>query len=166
MAEHVGVRKFQSFLVQVREMLEDNGVFFLQIAGLRQAWQWEDFIWGLFMDQYIFPGADASCPLNFVIFQLELAGFEVQGVETIGVHYSKTIHHWYNNWIQPETQKEMIDRYGRTAKIWNIFLAWSTIIARQGSSTCYQLVCHKNLNHFDRTKFFHGETALTSLKQY
>ena len=166
MAEHVGVRKFQTFLVQVREMLEDNGVFFLQIAGLRQAWQWEDFIWGLFMDQYIFPGADASCPLNWVVYQLELAGFEVQGVETIGVHYSRTINHWYNNWMRPDTQKTMCERYGRTAKIWNIFLAWSTIIARQGNSTCYQLVCHKNLNQYDRTKFFQGESVAVSLKQY
>ena len=47
MAEHVGVRKFQSFLAQVRDMLEDDGIFFLQIAGLRQTWQWEGFISGL-----------------------------------------------------------------------------------------------------------------------
>ena len=36
MAEHVGVRKFQSFLAQVLDMLEDDGIFFIQIAGLRQ----------------------------------------------------------------------------------------------------------------------------------
>lgn len=57
MAEHVGVRKFQEFLVQVREMLEDDGIFYLQIAGLRRAWQYEDFTWGLFMAKYVFPGA-------------------------------------------------------------------------------------------------------------
>ncbi|RUP44742.1 hypothetical protein BC936DRAFT_149063 [Jimgerdemannia flammicorona] len=36
MAEHVGIRKFQEFLLQVRDMLEDDGLFFLQIAGLRK----------------------------------------------------------------------------------------------------------------------------------
>ena len=36
MAEHVRVGKFQSFLAQVRDMLEDDGIFFIQIAGLRQ----------------------------------------------------------------------------------------------------------------------------------
>ena len=41
------MRKFQSFLAQVRGMLEDDGIFFLQIAGLRQTWQWEGFISGL-----------------------------------------------------------------------------------------------------------------------
>ena len=47
MAEHVGVRKFQEFLLQVKDLLEDDGLFFLQIAGLRRAWQYEDLIWGV-----------------------------------------------------------------------------------------------------------------------
>jgi 2-polyprenyl-3-methyl-5-hydroxy-6-metoxy-1,4-benzoquinol methylase len=47
MAEHVGVLRFTTFLQQVREMLEDDGLFFLQIAGLRRAWQYEDLQWGV-----------------------------------------------------------------------------------------------------------------------
>jgi cyclopropane fatty-acyl-phospholipid synthase-like methyltransferase len=77
MAEHVGIRNFQKFLLQVRHMLEDDGIFYLQIAGLRRPWQYEDLVWGLFMGKYIFPGADASCPLAFVVSQAERAGFEV-----------------------------------------------------------------------------------------
>ena len=154
MAEHVGVRNFQAFLAQVKDMLEDEGIFFLQIAGLRRAWQWEDFIWGLFMAKYIFPGADASCPLGWVVTELEKAGFEVHSTETIGVHYSLTIRRWYENWIKPENQKVMREKYGRIVLIWNIFLAWSTIVARQGNSTCTQLVCHKNLNVYDRLNLF------------
>jgi sphingolipid C9-methyltransferase len=47
MAEHVGVLRFSTFLHQVREMLEDDGIFFMQIAGLRRAWQYEDLQWGV-----------------------------------------------------------------------------------------------------------------------
>ena len=47
MAEHVGVVRFTTFLDQVRGMLEDDGLFFLQIAGLRRAWQYEDLQWGV-----------------------------------------------------------------------------------------------------------------------
>lgn len=154
MAEHVGVKNFQSFLAQVRDMLEDDGIFFLQIAGLRRTWQWEDFIWGLFMAKYIFPGADASCPLGWIVTELERAGFEIHSSETIGVHYSLTINRWYDNWMKPANQAAMTEKYGRIVRIWNIFLAWSTIIARQGNSTCTQLVCHKNLNVYDRLKLF------------
>ncbi|KAJ2708509.1 hypothetical protein H4R19_004708 [Coemansia spiralis] len=150
MAEHVGVRKFNEFLMQVRDMLEDDGLFYLQIAGLRGAWQYEDFSWGLFMAKYIFPGADASCPLNWVVAQLEGAGFEVRSVDTIGVHYSATLARWYENWLV--NREKIVEKYGkRWFRIWEIFLAWSIIIARQGSSTCYQIVAHKNRNDFDRS---------------
>ncbi|KAJ3108530.1 hypothetical protein HDU97_000812 [Phlyctochytrium planicorne] len=153
MAEHVGVRKFQEFMHQVKDLLEDDGLFFLQIAGLRRAWQYEDLMWGLFMAKYVFPGADASCPLNWVVEQAERAGFEVFSMDTIGVHYSATIYRWYLNWMK--NKDKVIEKYGvRWFRIWEIFLAWSTIISRQGSATCYQLVLHKNLNNFDRTKFF------------
>lgn len=41
MAEHVGIRRFRAFLRQVYEALDDNGIFYLQIAGLREQWQYE-----------------------------------------------------------------------------------------------------------------------------
>lgn len=49
MAEHVGIFKIVSFLKQCYDMLEDDGVMVLQVAGLRSAWQYEDIIWGLFV---------------------------------------------------------------------------------------------------------------------
>lgn len=111
MAEHVGVRHFSSFLRQVYDMLDDDGVFFLQIAGLRKCWQYEDLIWGLFMNKYIFPGADASTPLGWFVDSFEGAGFEVKGIDTIGVHYSATLWRWYRNWIG---NKDKVDaKYGK-----------------------------------------------------
>lgn len=155
MSEHVGIRLYPNFMEQVYDMLEDDGIFFLQIAGLRRAYQWEDFMWGFFMDTYIFPGADASLPLTFPVAQLENAGFEVQSVETIGCHYSETIKRWYLNWVNPDHKEEMVNKYGtRLFKIWEIFLSWSTIIARQGNSTCYQIVAHKNKDAYPRKQFF------------
>lgn len=111
MAEHVGVRHFSTFLSQVYDMLDDDGVFFLQMAGLRKAWQYEDLIWGLFMNKYIFPGADASTPLGFVVDRLEGAGFEVKGIDTIGVHYSATLWRWYRNWMGNREKVEA--KYGK-----------------------------------------------------
>jgi len=157
MAEHVGVKRFQTFCVQVYNMLEDDGIFYLQIAGLRRAWQYEDLNWGLFMNKYVFPGADASCPLTFNIYHLERAGFEVRSVETVGVHYSKTLKHWYENWHKPENKTKILKNYGeKLFRQWSLFLGWSVIAAGEGKATCYQIVCHKNLNKFDR-KVFIGE---------
>jgi sphingolipid C9-methyltransferase len=165
MAEHVGVRHFGAFLKQVYDMLDDDGVFFLQIAGLRKSWQYEDLIWGLFMNKYVFPGADASTPLGWVIDKLEGAGFEVKHIDTIGVHYSATIWRWYRNWVA--NKEKVVAKYGDRwfrvslrlenawpaadeTQIWEYFLAYSTIISRQGSATCYQITLVKNLNSTHR----------------
>jgi len=155
MSEHVGVWKYADFLRLVKSRLKDDGLFFLQIAGLRRAWQFEDLIWGIFMGTYIFPAADASCPLGWVISQLEAAGFEIKSSETIGVHYGWTIKRWYNNWLQ--NRDLVVAKYGEWwYRLWCVFLAWSVIIANQGSSTCFQIVAHKNLSSFDRTRFIHA----------
>lgn len=38
------------------------------------------------MNKYVFPGADASCALNWHIHRLEKAGFEIKSVDVLGVH--------------------------------------------------------------------------------
>lgn len=82
------------------------------------------------MNKYIFPGADASCALNWVVgkvsivakckyapshegslCQLETAGFEMRSIDVLGVHYSATIYRWYKNWLANEHQ--VVEKYGR-----------------------------------------------------
>ena len=83
------------------------------------------------MNKYIFPGADASCALNWVIgkvsiaarqhlllltkppsvYQLENAGFEMKSIDVLGVHYSATIYRWYKNWLANEDK--VVEKYGR-----------------------------------------------------
>jgi len=143
MAEHVGIKNFQKFLLQVKGLLKDDGIFYLQIAGLRRPWQYEDLVWGLFMAKYIFPGADASCPLGFVVSQAERAGWEIHRVENTGPHYSITIWKWYENWKRNEA--EIVAKYGqRWFRMWSMFLAWSVIIGAQGSSALFMLTMTKN----------------------
>ncbi|ODV87075.1 hypothetical protein CANARDRAFT_5632 [[Candida] arabinofermentans NRRL YB-2248] len=161
MAEHVGVRKFSAFLKQVYDMLEDDGIFYLQYAGLRKSWQYEDLIWGLFMNKYIFPGADASTPLDFVVSALEGTGFETVSIDNIGVHYSTTLYYWYLNWIS--NKDKVISKYGvKWYRIWEFFLSYSTIISRQGSATCYQIVLRKNLNSYHRVEYIPHQEGLLS----
>lgn len=81
------------------------------------------------MNKYIFPGADASASLGWVITQVEAAGFEVKNVDVLGVHYSATILRWYKNWLS--NKEKIVAKYGvRWYRIWEFFLASSVIIAR------------------------------------
>merc|ERR1719478_1729663 len=177
MAEHVGIANFGLFLHNVRNMLADDGIFYMQVAGLRKGSNWQDTQWGLFMSRYIFPGADASTPLFWYVKQLEMAGFEVKSVETVGRHYSHTLRAWYHNWMKNKDKPELA-RYagvwkgdaqlphikGNLSRLWEIFLAWSTVAAGIGSATCYQIVCHKNVYHYERDKFCTAELAKRSKK--
>lgn len=155
MAEHVGVKYFQRFMNQISSMLKDDGLFYLQIAGLRAGYHQESLIWGGFMSEYIFPGADASCPLSFVIKRLERAGFEIHSVENVGIHYSQTIQLWYYNWLR--NKEVVLAAYGEWwYRCWEIFLGWSVDIAKQGNSTCFQIVSNKNRDEFNRRRWFAG----------
>lgn len=97
------------------------------------------------MNKYVFPGADASLPLAWVISkvshlhihihlchvcshdpQLESANFEIKSVDVLGVHYSATIHRWYLNWVS--NKDKVVEKYGiRWYRIWVYFLAYSVM---------------------------------------
>jgi len=161
MIEHVGIKNFQTFLLQCKDMLKDEGIFYLQLAGLRRAWQFEDLCWGVFMGTYVFPAADASCPLGFCTTQCERAGYEVHRVENCGVHYALTLNHWFNNWVN--NKDKVVSEFGEWwFRCWIVFLAWSTIVASQGSSTVFFVTLHKNTTKFERRDNFVGEHPIAT----
>lgn len=90
------------------------------------------------MNKYVFPGADASASLGWVINHLEAAGFEVKSTDVLGVHYGATIWRWYKNWMSNESKCSA--KYGeKLNRTWKYFLASSTIVARQGGSSVFQV---------------------------
>jgi cyclopropane fatty-acyl-phospholipid synthase-like methyltransferase len=118
------------------------------------------------MNKYIFPGADASASLGWVVSHLESCGWEVKNIDVLGVHYSATIYFWYTNWVS--NKEKVVEAYGewcvlnqrssvalltamcRWYRLWVFFLAWSVIIARNGGSSVFQFTLHKNLNSYPR----------------
>jgi cyclopropane fatty-acyl-phospholipid synthase-like methyltransferase len=150
MVEHVGVKNLRPFYRRVYDLLDDQGLFLMQWTGLRRRANVEDLIWGLFMAKYIFPGADASLPLAPMMNVMEKCGFELHSVENVTTHYRFTLKKWHDNWLSNKTS--IVAVYGeRWFRIWHVFLAWATTVAAQGTAACFQVLAHKNLNHFDRT---------------
>jgi sphingolipid C9-methyltransferase len=159
MVEHVGVKNLATYFSVVRDRLKDDGLFLLQWCGLRPGGEQgvppagmrpEDMVWGLFMNEHIFSGADASLPLGEMVTAMEKAGFEIHSTENVSIHYVMTIQRWHRNWQR--NRDAVLAAYGeRWWRLWNLFLAWSWRIGAQGTSACYQVVAHKNLDAFDRT---------------
>jgi cyclopropane fatty-acyl-phospholipid synthase-like methyltransferase len=172
MVEHVGVKNLSKYCGLVYDLLKDDGIFLLQWVGLRRGGDLgvpviglrpEDLIWGLFMSKYIFPGADASIPLSDMSKALEKAGFQIQSVENISIHYSDTIHLWHLNW--QKNRDQVLKAYGeRWYRLWHLFLGWSWRIAAQGTGQGFQLVAHKNLDNFDRKMFTRRATLVSPVR--
>jgi len=166
MAEHVGIANFcDPYLKNVLRLMKNkDSMFLMQVAGLRLGSNWQDVQWGLFMCKYVFPGADASTPLNWYCRQAELAGFEVHSVENIGIHYSHTLHKWYDNWMshKEEILSGQIDAISEHSKGTHLFRlneltwAWCAIHAEQGGGTCYQLLLHPCEYDFPRDQWVDG----------
>jgi sphingolipid C9-methyltransferase len=159
MVEHVGVKNLVGYYEIVRDYLTDEGLALIQWTGLRRGLRPEDLIWGLFMNKYIFPGADASLPPAGMLKAMEKAGFETHSVENISIHYGWTIQRWRDNWVS--NREAVVAAYGeRWYRIWNFFLAWSAIIAEQGNASCFQVVMNKNLDGYDRTRWVNRRQAV------
>jgi cyclopropane fatty-acyl-phospholipid synthase-like methyltransferase len=152
MVEHVGVKNLRAFYEQVNGLLAPGGLFLLQWTGLRRGLRPEDLIWGLFMNKYIFPGADASLCPSRMLATMEKAGFEMHNVENISTHYGWTIKLWLDNWMS--NKAAIVAAYGeKWFRVWRFFLAWSVIIAEQGNAACFQVILHKNVDAYDRTRW-------------
>lgn len=150
MVEHVGAKNLKGFFEKLYDHLTDDGLFLLQWTGLRRRLRPEDLMWGLFMNKFVFPGADGALPLSSMLKVVEKAGWEVQSVDNTSVHYVHTLRAWRKNWEAAE--RAVTEAHGqRWFRIWHFFLAWSEIVGEQGSAACYQVVMNKNLDHFDRT---------------
>merc|ERR1719399_1449179 len=142
MFEHVGIKYYTRGLKKVHSLLKDDGVLYFQVAGLRPSYEWRDFIWGMFMNEHVFPGADASTPLYWVVNHLERAGFEVQRVHNLGSHYSRTLNDWLTNWRRGK--EKIVAKYGiRDWRRWEVFLRWSVFAAGEGSSTVMMITATK-----------------------
>ncbi len=173
MVEHVGVKNLSKYCNLVYDLLKDDGIFLLQWVGLRRGGAQglpviglrpEDLIWGLFMSKYIFPGADASIPLSDMSKALEKAGFQIQSVENISIHYSETIRLWHLNWQKHHAA--VLQAYGeRWYRLWHLFLGWSWRIAAQGTGQGFQVVAHKNLDSFDRKMFIRQSDKVSPVRQ-
>ena len=166
MVEHVGIKNLPLYFRKVHELLQDDGLFVVQWTGIRNLYsprnplsalslRPEDLFWGLFMNRYIFAGADASLPLSGMLRAAEDAGFETADVERMSSHYVLTLRAWRDLWVR--NRAAVTDAYGeRWYRLWVFFLYWSALIGEQGSAMTYQVLLHKNHERFDRrTVDFH-----------
>jgi cyclopropane-fatty-acyl-phospholipid synthase len=95
--EHFGAKKYPSFFARCRKLLPDDGVMLLHTITLGRPNMTDDFLrWALFIGREIFPGGEIPAPEQ-VMHYARMNGFETVHVESLRLHYARTLDTWAAN---------------------------------------------------------------------
>lgn len=133
MFEHVGQPQFQTFFESCATMLAEDGVMLMHTIGRMGSPGTTD----AFTRKYIFPGGYIPA-LSETVAASEKARLIATDVETLRLHYARTIREWYANCL---THKDaIIAMYDeRFFRMWTFYLAGAATVFEAGSMCNYQI---------------------------
>ncbi|WP_338445045.1 cyclopropane-fatty-acyl-phospholipid synthase family protein [Pelagerythrobacter marensis] len=133
MFEHVGRPQFETFFRACARMLADDGVMLLHTIGRMGGPGSTD----AFTRKYIFPGGYIPA-LSETVAASEKVRLIASDVETLRLHYARTLRAWYANCI---AHREEIERMfdARFYRMWMFYLAGATSAFESGGMCNYQI---------------------------
>jgi cyclopropane-fatty-acyl-phospholipid synthase len=95
--EHFGRKKYPAFFQKCRSLLPADGVMLLHTITAGRPNMEDDFLhFVLFISKVIFPGGDIPHPEQ-VVHYARYNGFETVHVESLRLHYARTLETWAAN---------------------------------------------------------------------
>jgi len=141
MLEHVGKDNIKDYFAEVDKLLTTKGVSLLHcIAGIDESGT------DTWIDKYIFPGGYLPI-LKELITNITDKKFDVIDLESLRMHYGKTLEHWAVNFENalPEISKTKDENFIR---MWRLYLNSCAASFNCGSITIYQILFTKNVNNY------------------
>ena len=140
MVEHVGKANLPKYMQTVNKLLVPGGISVLhcitgQVEGPCNRW----------ICKYIFPGG--YIPSNReLVWLLPEHGFHLLDVESLRLHYAKTLEHWSSNF---EKNIDYVrEKYGeRFIKMWRLYLNACAASFRASGLNIHQITFSKGLNN-------------------
>ncbi|MEM1194829.1 MAG: class I SAM-dependent methyltransferase [Pseudomonadota bacterium] len=133
MFEHVGRPQFDTFFNACANMLIDEGTMLLHTIGRMGTPGMTD----AFTRKYIFPGGYIPA-LSETVTASEKYRLIATDIETLRVHYGKTLRAWYANCVKHrEAIVEMYDQ--RFFNMWTFYLAGAATVFEYGGMCNYQI---------------------------
>ncbi|MBE5073090.1 class I SAM-dependent methyltransferase [Erythrobacteraceae bacterium E2-1 Yellow Sea] len=156
MFEHVGRPQFETFFRCCANLLTDDGVMLLHTIGRFGGPGKTD----AFTAKYIFPGGYIPA-LSETLAASEKARLIHTDVETLRIHYAKTIRQWYANCeANRDAIIAMFDE--RFYRMWTFYLAGASSVFEYGGMGNYQIQFTRNRHALPLTRDYieAGEHAL------
>ena len=138
MFEHVGRKFYKKFFSQVNRLLKNDGIALIHTIGSvnppRDPHPW--------ITKYIFPGGYTPS-MSEVTGPIEKSGLTVSDVEVLRMHYSHTLRHWKQNFLNNrEKVLEMFDE--KFFRMWEFYLTSCEMAFKWGDQVVYQFQLIKN----------------------
>ena len=133
MFEHVGQPQFEAFFQACANLLTDEGTMLLHTIGRMGGPGTTD----AFTRKYIFPGGYIPA-LSETVAASEKFRLIATDVETLRLHYAKTIRQWYANCMA--NRAKIVAMYDeRFFRMWTFYLAGAATVFEYGSMCNYQI---------------------------
>jgi cyclopropane-fatty-acyl-phospholipid synthase len=133
MFEHVGRAQFETFFEACAKILADDGVMLLHTIGRFGGPGTTD----AFTRKYVFPGGYIPA-LSETVAASEKYRLIASDVETLRLHYGKTLRAWYANCMAH--REKIIALYDeRFFRMWTFYLAGAATVFEHGGMGNYQI---------------------------
>ncbi|QUL38436.1 cyclopropane-fatty-acyl-phospholipid synthase family protein [Erythrobacter sp. JK5] len=133
MFEHVGQPQFDDFFQACANLLTDDGTMLLHTIGRMGMPGQTD----AFTRKYVFPGGYIPA-LSETVAASEKFRLIATDVETLRLHYGKTLRCWYANCMA--NKDAIVDMYDeRFFRMWTFYLAGAATVFEYGSMCNYQI---------------------------
>jgi len=137
--EHVGVRNYPAFFGRMREMLADGGLFLNH--GIHHEFHWRRTSQTDFLYRHVFPNGDLS-GFTETATEMERAGWEIQDVENLRLHYARTCRQWVER-LRARADEARAIVGERVYRTWLLYLTCSAVAFDAGSIGLYQVLMRK-----------------------
>ena len=148
MFEHVGRKFYKKFFSQVNKLLKNDGIALIHTIGSvnppRDPHPW--------ITKYIFPGGYTPS-MSEVTGPIEKSGLAVSDVEVLRMHYSYTLRHWKQNFLN--NREKVLEKFDeKFFRMWEFYLTSSEMAFKWGDQVVYQFQLIKNFASTPITRDF------------
>ena len=142
MFEHVGLKNLLLYFGSIRRLLADGGIALNQgITAVDTESREVGLGAGAFVEQYVFPHGELP-HLSLALREMSAAGLEVMDVETLRLHYARTLAHWSRR-LERNLEAARVHAGDKRLRIWRIYLAGCAHAFERNWITVHQVLAVK-----------------------
>ncbi len=145
MFEHVGLKNLPVYFGTIRRLLADGGIALNHGITSRDVDSREVGLGaGEFVEKYVFPHGELP-HLSLVVREMSAAGLEVMDVETLRLHYARTLREWSHR-LETNLDAARAHAGEKRLRIWRLYLAGCAHAFQRNWVTIHQVQAVKSVD--------------------